>query len=476
MNFGNLNLIFFVINFRKTAASTLILFEYIVSQIHVKVKIFFAIHLFLFFSLPLFCQISWDFETPIDVADNSFGNSSAYILIDEDGNPQVVVGKPNIGLYFIKSEFGVFSNPELIPSTENMFINSTNGPTFSSHENKIGISYIDNVTGITIAKFIQSIDYGTTWNNPVDIFSGGFEDFSIPVFSYDSDGNPFVISKVGEDPNVFEGFSKSNDGGLTFLPFNNINSNLGTGITCECCPSRPIYYKNRYYNVFRRNENNLRDFWIISSSDGLNWNQQLDIDPSDWMLNGCPSSGASTSSTLDTCLASVFMSGGGGTPQIYLNLYNSSFNNVSSTVQLSPSQFKNITQNHPDISSGPTHTAVVWEQFDDGYSVQFTIAENDNIPFGLVDSAEPLSINNDGSNRFPKVKIFNNKVHVIWQNSSSGTVKYIRGTITNFNMELEPRELIKVVNVLGQEINPSPNKVLLFLYDDGSVEKKIIVE
>ena len=109
INYGNLNLSVSLLIFEKLLLA--LLFEYIASQIHEKVKIFFVIHLFLFFSLPLFCQISWDFETPIDVADNSFGNSSANILIDEDGNPQVVVGKPNIGLYFIKS-----SSINFIPS------------------------------------------------------------------------------------------------------------------------------------------------------------------------------------------------------------------------------------------------------------------------------------------------------------------------------------------------------------------------
>jgi hypothetical protein len=39
------------------------------------------------------------------------------------------------------------------------------------------------------------------------------------------------------------------------------------------------------------------------------------------------------------------------------------------------------------------------------------------------------------------------------------------------------KELIKIINVLGRETNKqNTNTPLFYLYDDGSVEKKIIVE
>ncbi len=38
------------------------------------------------------------------------------------------------------------------------------------------------------------------------------------------------------------------------------------------------------------------------------------------------------------------------------------------------------------------------------------------------------------------------------------------------------RTLIKIVDVLGRETNVQPNIPQLYLYDDGSVEKKVIVQ
>jgi hypothetical protein len=38
------------------------------------------------------------------------------------------------------------------------------------------------------------------------------------------------------------------------------------------------------------------------------------------------------------------------------------------------------------------------------------------------------------------------------------------------------KKLIKVCDVLGREVNVNFNTTLFFIYDDGTVEKKIIVE
>ncbi|WP_306639701.1 hypothetical protein [Sanyastnella coralliicola] len=49
----------------------------------------------------------------------------------------------------------------------------------------------------------------------------------------------------------------------------------------------------------------------------------------------------------------------------------------------------------------------------------------------------------------------------------------------NVEEELAPaleRELIKIVNLQGQEVEPQPNQILIYLYSDGSAEKKVYIE
>jgi hypothetical protein len=36
--------------------------------------------------------------------------------------------------------------------------------------------------------------------------------------------------------------------------------------------------------------------------------------------------------------------------------------------------------------------------------------------------------------------------------------------------------LLKVTTILGQSTKPKPNTPLLYIYDDGTVEKKIVIE
>jgi hypothetical protein len=38
------------------------------------------------------------------------------------------------------------------------------------------------------------------------------------------------------------------------------------------------------------------------------------------------------------------------------------------------------------------------------------------------------------------------------------------------------RKLEKVVDVLGRETNPQPNLLFIEIYNDGTVEKKMVVE
>ena len=38
------------------------------------------------------------------------------------------------------------------------------------------------------------------------------------------------------------------------------------------------------------------------------------------------------------------------------------------------------------------------------------------------------------------------------------------------------RELLKIINSLGQSTQPKPNRPLFYIYDDGTVEKRIVIE
>ena len=59
-------------------------------------------------------------------------------------------------------------------------------------------------------------------------------------------------------------------------------------------------------------------------------------------------------------------------------------------------------------------------------------------------------------------------------------VRAIRAFSSNtssiFQTSTEKRNLLKIVNMIGQETYIKNNKIQIYLYDDGTAEKKIIIE
>ena len=62
---------------------------------------------------------------------------------------------------------------------------------------------------------------------------------------------------------------------------------------------------------------------------------------------------------------------------------------------------------------------------------------------------------------------------VFWDNSQWITLKTSNPTSINENVNID-KKLVKVVDLLGKETEIEKNKVLFYLYDDGSVDKRII--
>ena len=60
-------------------------------------------------------------------------------------------------------------------------------------------------------------------------------------------------------------------------------------------------------------------------------------------------------------------------------------------------------------------------------------------------------------------------------NGMIGEFTVINGT-TAINEHISNKELIKVTDILGRETKGTKNEPLFYIYDDGTIEKKIIIE
>ena len=375
-------------------------------------------------------QIAWEFDEPVDVADASFGNRCPKLALDPSGNAVVMWGKSGDGLYVSKQANGVFSSPMLIPTESNVFLSDAEGPDLATWGNTLGVAYQLSGQWDSGARFIRSDDMGETWSSPAAIAPDATIDHFMPIPAFDDDGNPFVALKLGSGNSAQEAVLLSMDGGATWGEASVASGAAGNGIACECCPSRTIFGNGRYHTIYRRNNSNVRDMWLVSSADGWTWDQQLDLDPTDWVIPACPEDGTSSSWLPDGQLCSVFRSGADGSSKVYLNMSDPASNDAGSTIALTAMQFSNPLQAQPDVATGPDHTVVAWEQNLSGYEIQLSVAPNQELPDALVDVAVPLSEALAGSNRHPDVAVHGHTVHVIWQNSADGTVKYLRGALT----------------------------------------------
>ena len=62
---------------------------------------------------------------------------------------------------------------------------------------------------------------------------------------------------------------------------------------------------------------------------------------------------------------------------------------------------------------------------------------------------------------------------VFWDNSQWIALKTSNPTSINETANID-KKLVKVVDLLGKETEIKKNKVLFYIYDDGSVDKRII--
>ena len=382
-------------------------------------------------SIHASAQITWDFAEPIPVAGEEFGNRCPRLALDAAGNPMVLMGKSGEGLFLATSDNGVFNTPISIPTLENVFMADAEGPSIAVHGSTLGLAYQVSGEWATGGHYMSTQDGGQTWSESFPISPNATEDHFMPMLAFDDNGNPFVAVKFGDDPMVVEGVMRSTDGGQTFESAQPASANVGSGLACECCPSKTIFGHGRYYSVYRQNDENLRDMRLVSSEDGATWDHQLDLDPTDWVINACPETGASLAWLPDGRLASTFRSSGNGGAKVYVNFSEVDgpmLSEVGATVPVT-NFIEAGNQDQPHIACGPTHTVVVWQENSGGWGIHAASSANDALPWGLSNEGAPISTSLSGSNLHPEVAIYGSKVHVIWKNSGSGQVMYLRGTL-----------------------------------------------
>lgn len=380
----------------------------------------------LFFSLSsVFAQPTMTWDSPIDVSSQEFGNRCIRIALNQAGNPMVLHGKTgdNAGLYLSIMEDGIFGDPIQIVSETNIYlVGESEGPRMAVYENRVAVSYQIFGEWATGGHVVISEDDGYTWGEPYAIAPTATEDHFMPHVAFNDEGLPWVAVKLGVNPTE-EGILHFNTDLDAFDPA--ISGSTATPGVCECCPSNAFGYEGMYYNVVRTNGDNLRDFWITTSSDGVNWGNAIDIDETDWVINACPASGTSSTVMEDGTLISAYMAAPNGS-RVYWSSTNLSAFTFLETGQIDPGNTS--SENHPSISSSGDWLVAAWERNSDGYNVM--VAISDAGPQALEMSVMNVTEGLSGHNRYPSVVYDGEYIHLAYQNAMNGVVHYLKGEIS----------------------------------------------
>ena len=367
--------------------------------------------------------ITW--ESPIDVSSQEFGNKCTRIALNQAGNPIVLHGKTgdNAGLYLSIMEDGIFGDPIQIVSETNIYlVGESEGPRMAVYENRVAVSYQIFGQWATGAFVVISEDDGHTWGEPYAIAPNATEDHFMPHVAFNDEGLPWVALKLGVNPTE-EGILHFNSALDSFDPA--ISGSIATPGVCECCPSNAFGHEGMYYNVVRTNGDNVRDFWLTASSDGVNWSNAIDIDETDWVINACPASGTSSTVMEDGTLISAYMSAANGS-RVYWSSVDLSAFTFLETGQIDPGNTS--SENHPSISSSGEWLVATWERNSGGYNVMVAISDAgpQALEMSVVNVTEDLS----GHNRYPSVVYDGEYIHLAYQNAMNGVVHYLKGEIS----------------------------------------------
>jgi hypothetical protein len=371
--------------------------------------------------------ISW--TDPISVSSVSFGDKKNSIALNSSGEPMVLHGATSgvPGLYLSIMSEGEFGEPIQITPETSIYLSEAEGPIMDVFGEKIAVSYQIAGDWETGSRVVLSEDGGLTWSAPYELNPEATEYTLVESVSFDSDGLPFVGLKWGEIHTI-QGIQLFDEATDSFLPPVDGGWAMDGETVCECCPSNTTSNNGIYYNIIRNNNSNTRDMWLSVSQDGYNWSDALDIDPTDWYINSCPATGASSAIMDDGTMIAVYMSGVNGSRLFWSKIELSTLELVASE-QLDPANSN--TENMPSVTSNGDWLITAWERNSSGYDVIVALSDAgpDALQNSVVDVTNDLEILS-GHNRNPSVVFDGEHVHLTFRNTGEGVVKYMRGTIS----------------------------------------------
>jgi len=400
-------------------------------------------------------------------------NNSPFVIWSKPSTPKAIKARKWNGNSF-DSAFDLV-NADLMPTG---FI----GPEISAKGDTVFLIFESLLHNNHVIYLKRSFDGGLTFSDTIRVSdNSNTHKFAMPNISVREDGNP-VVSYMECLPNWTDWkqvVKTSFNLGMSFSPATDVSA-LASGEPCDCCQSTLVTNGNSVYLLFRNNDNNVRNTYIAKSTDdGLTFSDTQDLDDINWVLNACPTS-SPVGAVIGDSIMVIRRNGGSGVNELYKSNVNKDDLQKSYFSQVESSG--SSLQDKAEIATDLNNFVSVWDENRNGnkdcfYSV--IGSDGKSLYNGIISDTATF-----GHKIEPDITFggpYTGNFSVVYTASTAREVHFLYSTLTqisaiNEGPNLNNKKLIKSANLLGKNITPSSNKPFINIYNDGSVERKIVIE
>jgi len=394
--------------------------------------------------------IHW--EPEIEVADGAvYGNIRPRIVLNGEGMPVVLFGKGPEGILQTATFNGSgFESPVLfLPPTMETYLASWTGPDLAAKGDTIVVVFKAMPIEGGKVYAVRSTDGGTTYSDTIRVDNHDSGVAWMPSLDMDENGNPTVTYMAHDASMMNPRYTvvHSLDQGQTYEPEMEITSAIPDE-ACDCCPAEYVIDGNKHALLYRNNDANIRDIYAVySNDDGLTFPENENVDQLGWAITSCPSTGPHGIFKDDT-LVTVYASRANGSYRVYISktTTNPLFQFENRTMMTPPTNTNGI-QNYPRIDHQNDTIVMAWQESESSnpeiFCAYTTIGNTDE----LLTTKHIVNSNTTGSQTNPDIAVKDGFVHLVYQDSPSGSVIYRRGIFGTAGIaENDPGEVILYPN------------------------------
>ena len=400
-------------------------------------------------------------------------NNSPFVIWSKPSSPKSIKARKWNGTAFDSAADLV--NSDLMPTG---FI----GPEIAAKGDTVYLIFESLLHNNHVIYLKRSFDGGLTFSDTIRVSdNSNTHKFAMPNISVREDGNP-VISYMQCLPNWIhwkQMVKTSFDFGMSFSLAADVSA-LAPGEPCDCCQSTLVTNENNVYVLFRNDDINVRNSYIAQSTDdGLTFTATQDLDDINWVLNACPTS-SPVGAVLGDSIMVVRRNGGSGVNELYKSNVNKDDLQKSYFTQLESAG--GSFQDKVEIAADLNYFVSVWEESRNGIKESFYNVMGSNgksLCNGVISDTATV-----GHKLKPDITYggpYSGTFSVVYSASTAKEVHFVYAPLISVSAVNEvpdsnDKKLLKSVNLLGKTVIPESNNIFLNIYNDGSVERKIVVE